>query len=537
MASLKSASNGDNQLPAKDEAFVAEQKEHVHTMDSGSAMRHTTPLMISLALFIGLGGFLLNFDIGYTGLVLVMRPFNEAFGHCITTPGSNKTVCALSATQQSVGSSIYLLFVAVGSGLSGISSNWVGPRGALQVGCIFTIIGAAGMVGSTGNFTAYVVCKCIGAIGLGHIQTMGATYGVECAPSEKRGFLVTLYTVGANIGNLVASCVCLSTQHFPTDWSWQTPIICQIPVAVIFGCGLFIFPQSPRWLLTKENKEEARKSFARLYNRDPASEEVAWQLDDTQTAIAEEKEMSSTTSWTEIFHRNFIRRTLIALAINCCAPLSGAFFIFSYAAIFLRGVGIASPIEISVIINSCVVLGGVTGPIWVEYLGRRRTLITGYAGMATCMLIFSAVSTGLGGVKTGAARGVLIAFLCGWAFVFGGFISSTQFMASAEMHAVRHRNHGQAFISMIGNILSFASSFWGPYMLNAQYGNMGTNVGYFYFGLEFLSLILLYIIVPENARLTLEQIDEYFMSGRKARKTSLARNKRIAKNEINIKDD
>ena len=50
-------------------------------------------------------------------------------------------------------------------------------------------------------------------------------------------------------------------------------------------------------------------------------------------------------------------------------------------------------------------------------------------------------------------------------------------------------------------------------MLNVHYGNMGTNVGYFYFGLEFLSLIPLFLIVPETARLTLEQADEYFMSG------------------------
>ena len=37
--------------------------------------------------------------------------------------------------------------------------------------------------------------------------------------------------------------------------------------------------------------------------------------------------------------------------------------------------------------------------------------------------------------------------------------------------------------------------------------------------------------VPETARLTLEQIDDYFLSGRKAWRTSIGRNKKIAKNE------
>ena len=524
----------------KDEQYVTEHKEHLqphdHGIDPDSAMRHTTTLMILLSMFIGLGGFILNFDIGYTGSVLVMAPFNKAFGHCTQHPGKPE-VCALSATQQSVGSSIYLIFLAMGAGISGLVSNYIGPRGAVQTGCVITIVGAAGMIGSEGNFTGYVVSKCVGAIGLGHIQTMGTTYGVDCAPSRKRGLLVTLYAVGATIGNLSATLVCLGSQHIRSNWSWKTPILCQIPVALIFGLGLFIFPESPRWLLTRGKSDKARTAFSRLYKRDPFSNEVSTQLRDTEMTILEEQEISSTTNWTEIFHRSFIRRTLIATAINTCAPLSGAFFIFSYAGIFLVAVGVGSPIEKSVIINSCVVAGSITSPFWVEYLGRRRTILTGYVGMMTCMLVFAATNSGEHGTKSAASRGVLVAFLSLWAFFFGGFISSTQFLASAEMHAVRHRNYGQAFVSMFGNIFGFAANFWGPYMLNVKYGNMGTNVGYFYFGLETISLVILFLIVPENARLTLEQIDEYFRSGRPAWKTSLARNKRIARGEIDIKDN
>ena len=522
--------------------FPAEHKEdvraHDHAIDPSSAMYRTTGLLIFLNAVIGIGGFILNFDIGYTGSVLVMEPFNRAFGQCATPPGQTTPICALSATQQSLGSSIYLIFLAIGAGFSGVSSHYFGPKGALQFGCVFVVIGAAGMVGSAGNFVGYVASKCVGAVGLGHIQNMGVVYGVECSPPGKRGLLVSLFTVGATIGNLVATAVCAGSQLIPNDWSWRTPIILQIPTAAIFGFGLFYFPQSPRWLLTKGKTDQAHRSFGRLYSTDPLGDDVSRQVLDTQAAIDEEKELSSSTNWTEIFHRNFVRRTMIALAINCCAALSGSFFIFSYAALFLHSVGVGSSINISVIINSCVVVGGLTGPFWVEYIGRRRSIITGYVGMMACMLVFSATSTGLGGVNTAnaASRDVLIAFLCGWAFMFGGFISSTQFMSSSEMHAVRHRSYGQAFSSLISNILAFGSSFWGPYMLNVEYGNMGTNVGYFYFGLEFVSLVILFLIVPECARLTLEQIDEYFISGRTAWRTSLARNKRIAKGEIDVKD-
>ena len=505
-----------------------------HEINSDSHMQRTTSLMIALSFFIGLGGFIVNFDIGYTGLVLVMAPFNKDFGSCMMAKG--RQVCALGATQQSISSSIYLLFMALGGGAAGFSANYLGTRGSVQFGCIWVVIGAAGMLGSGGNLSAYVGCKCIGAIGLGHIQAMSTTYGVECAPARKRGLLITLYSVGSGLGSVVVAAICLGTLSIRNSWAWKTPILLQIPAAIIYLVAFFIFPESPRWLLAKEKPDAARKSFARLYNQDPSSDEVAVQVREVQLTLEEERRISTTTNWTEIFHKNFIRRTFTSVAINVGGALSGAFFIFTYAAVFLKGVGISNPVEITVIINACLWLGLLVGPFVVEYLGRRRTILTGYGGMMICMLVFSAVSTALGSRKR-TVHDVLIAFLCLWSFMFGGFIASSQWLTSAEMHAVRHRTSGQAFVIFVTNIFVFGSNFWTPYMLNADYGNMGTNVGYFYFGIELITAIILFLILPENGRLTLEQIDQYFTSGRKPWKTSLARNERIAKGEIDVKDE
>lgn len=44
-------------------------------------------------------------------------------------------------------------------------------------------------------------------------------------------------------------------------------------------------------------------------------------------------------------------------------------------------------------------------------------------------------------------------------------------------------------------------------------------------------LVLTFFFVPETARLTLEQIDEYFFSGKPAWKTSTSQNKKIAKGQ------
>lgn len=69
-------------------------------------------------------------------------------------------------------------------------------------------------------------------------------------------------------------------------------------------------------------------------------------------------------------------------------------------------------------------------------------------------------------------------------------------------------------------------------MLSASYGDMGTNVGYFYFGITVVVIILTWLFVPETGRLSLEQVDDYFESGTPAWKTSLRKNKATADEEI-----
>ena len=516
---------------------VTKHLEHA-TLNSDLTLK-VTPLMVFFSIWIGLSGWVLNFDIGYSGTVLRMEPFNRAFGRCAMVPASSLLghhsaeralveVCRLSATAQSVGSSIYILFMGLGAGLSGLTSHFLGRRGASQLGCLVVIIGAAGMLGTSGNYTAYVCCKCIGAVGVGHLQAIAPVYGAECTPAKRRGFLVALFSVGAGLGNTVVAVVCLGSSNIATDWSWKTPIICQIPVAVLYGVVLQFFPESPRWLMTRGKVENARNSFGRFYSKDPHSEEISTQIQEVQAAIDLEKEMAATNSWTEIFGRKTIRRTLTAVAIPVGASLSGAFSIFTYAAIFLTGLGIKNPYLINVYVNICVLTGACVGPFAIEFLGRRRSILTGYSGMSTCILIFATVATGLGSTGRVSQR-VLVAFLCLWAFVFGAFIASSIWITSAEMHPVRLRTYGQAFAIMINNIFQFASNFWTPYMISAQYGNWGTNVGYFYFGVEFVTLIVMFLIVPETGRLTLEQIDDFFEDGRGAWKTSLSENKEIAK--------
>lgn len=143
------------------------------------------------------------------------------------------------------------------------------------------------------------------------------------------------------------------------------------------------------------------------------------------------------------------------------------------------------------------------------------------------MLILAVVASVLG--QSGhATQIVMVLILCIWAFTFGATTGPISFVSSSEMHSLSLRTMGQAYATTIYQICAFGAAFWTPYMLNEDYGNMGTNVGYFYFGVTAVIFVLTFLFLPETGRLSLEQIDEFFYTGGAAWKTSLKANKRTA---------
>ncbi len=412
-----------------------------------------------------------------------MQPYNKDFGVCVVKTNANgvaTTSCALTALQQSL-VSLTFIFVALGGALAGLTGRYCGRRGTIQVGCLLVAIGAGGMLGTTGNYTAYIVCKCIGGVGMGHFIAAAPTYGVECTPARSRGLLSSMFNLGLACGAVVAAAVCVGSSKYSTSISWQIPIICKIPLSLILGLGVMLFPESPRWLLVRGREEKARKSFARFNNMDPGDEDVTRQIQEVQQYIELETLVEKTTSWTEIFRGNDARRTWVSVLIGLAQALCGGKFMSAYGSIFLAGVGIGNTFVIILILTSCSLVGAAVTPFLIEYGGRRFSLLVGYSFMGLLMLLIAVIGSAAGSTSD-KVKAAFVALLCLWQFVFGACVSAGIATTAPEMHSVRLRTYGTAFVAMLYEIASFGAAFYTPYMLGAQYGNMGLNVGYSYFG-------------------------------------------------------
>ncbi|KAK5046475.1 hypothetical protein LTR84_008278 [Exophiala bonariae] len=524
-----------NTLPPKEssakhiESFDGDQPED-NRISSHAPLEKPTKCMILFACYISISAMIYNFDLGYSGIVLLMQPFNAAFATCRptqTADGATITKCTLTALEQGL-TSLSILFIGLGATIGGFIGNYLGRRGTIQVGALVTAIGAAGMLGTKGNYTAYLACKSIQSVGLGHIIGAVPQYGVECISASRRGLLMALFNVGLGIGNASAAAVCLGTSHIHSDASWRIPIACQLPLSLLMGVGTLCFPESPRWLLTRDRHDEARKSFATFLQRDSNSPEVTRQLEVVQRYLRLEKQSGATTNWTEIFHGIDRRRTLTSTGILVGSAVVGSKFIQTYAAIFLAGVGFRNPYHITLVVAGCIAAGGICSPIILETLGRRYSLLSGYTLLGLAMMIIATIGSTTDHTKT-AVQGSLTGFLCLWGFTYGGFIATSVPVTAPEMHAVGLRTYGHAFATTVYEIFSFAASFSTPYMLSTKYGNMGTNVGYFFLGLSIAVGTFCYFFVPETGKLTLEEVDDIFLSRTPAPKTSYSKNKATAR--------
>lgn len=174
------------------------------------------------------------------------------------------------------------------------------------------------------------------------------------------------------------------------------------------------------------------------------------------------------------------QRTLISWLVVIGQATCGK-FVSVYASLFLAGIVIDNPFLTTLIVVFCAVAGGLVLPFAAEYGGRRFAVLLGYALAASFMLIIGTVATGLG-PQSPVSKNVLITFLCLWTAVYGALIVASFPTIAPELYPVRLRTYGMASSAAVYETFAFAAAFYTPYMLSRDYGNMGTNVAYFYFG-------------------------------------------------------
>ncbi len=388
---------------------------------------------------------------------------------------------------------------AVGAAGAGWMSASLGRKRSLILAAIMFVAGSL-LCGAAWSPQSLIVARVVLGLAIGIAAFTAPLYLAEVASEDNRGAMISLYQLMITIGILVAF---LSDTAFSYsgNWRWMLGIIA-IPGA-LFLFGVLLLPDSPRWLMMRNRKDEAIGVLQRL--RGDA------QIVAREAADIEEQLRTPQRGW-HLFleNSNFRRSVAFGVMLQLVQQFTGMNVVMYYAPRIFQDMGYdtASQMWFTAAVGLTNVLATFIAIGLVDRWGRKPILYTGFTVMAV----------GLGVVGTMMHLGIsshgeqtltvamLLLFIVGFAMSAGPLV----WTICSEVQPLKGRDFGigcSTFTNWIANMIVGAT------FLSLLNGIGHAATFWLYAGLNLLFLLFTYALVPETKGATLEQIERKLMSG------------------------
>lgn len=458
---------------------------------------------ILIGIFVAFGGILFGYDTGSINGILAMDYFQNQFATERNAEGN----LALTSSQTSLVVSILSAGTFLGALTASPAGDRLGRRMGLIAACGVFAIGVAFQVASTA-IPLMVVGRLFAGYGVGLVSALVPMYQSETSPKWIRGTIVGSYQLAITIGLLLAACANQGTHNRQDTGSYRIPLAIQFIWAIILATGMFILPETPRFLIKSDNYEAAARSMSRLRSLPPDHPAIVDELAEIK-AIHEYEISLGQATYADCFSKKMLKRLLTGCGLQALQQLTGINFIFYYGTQFFKNSGIENAFLIGLITNLVNVISTLPGLYLVEKLGRRRLLLMGAIGMCVCEFIVAIVGVT---VFTDVANKVLIAFVCFYIFFFAVSWGPVAWVVTGEIFPLKVRAKCLSMTTATNWLLNFAIGFATPYMVDSGPGNanMGAKVFFVWGGCCFLCISFVYLMIYETKGLSLEDVDQMY---------------------------
>ncbi|EXJ77352.1 hypothetical protein A1O3_09578 [Capronia epimyces CBS 606.96] len=476
-----------------------------------------TPLTLFTMLYTASCAFNFGYDVGTFGGVQAMQSFAHKFGEYNET----KKAWALSAYLSSLMTALPFLAKALGV----VVGAWLSERFGRKL--MFVALIACCYIGVTLQVAAttpaqFTVGRCLTFAATGLTVIGVPIYLAETSPRELRGMMNATIQLMISLGGLVASLVNLGTKNMTGDKAWQIPVGVQYVAPVFLTIGWFVLPESPRWLISRNQNDRALQSLRRLSKKSKSAAE----LDAEIAALYSADANKGKGTWREVFDRKNRVRTSVAILVMFGQQITGQAFVSQYSVVFYVSQGFASKAFLY------GVLGAVAGVVcvaitWllVDSIGRRTLLLLGGTFMAIFIFIVGGISTATH--PSDAARHTLVASVILFSAAYSLSWAPISYVVVSEVASNRVKEKTNLLACVVSVLTTFVTSFTAPYLINASYANLGGKVGFIYGSICWAILVLAYLYVPELKGRSLEEVDQLFSSGQPLRKFKHIRTKPV----------
>jgi sugar porter (SP) family MFS transporter len=440
------------------------------------------PFVVASAAVAALGGFLFGFDTGIiSGALLFIK---QEFG--------------LSAGLQQLVVGSLLLAAVVGALLGGpISDVWGRKRTLILAALIF---GVGALVASfSPNLAVLVVARVLLGLAIGIASMIVPVYIAEIAPPRVRGALVSLQQFMITVGIMVSYLV---SYAFSGSGAWRWMLgVGMIPAAILF-VGMLPLPESPRWLLAQDRRQDALGVLRRIRHEEHNPEaEIA--------EIEAVHKMQAGVSYRDLFRPSVRPALIVGVGIAFINQMVGVNAVIYYAPTILNDAGFSSSAAILAttgvgILNMLVTLCAL---LLIDRVGRRPLLLVGISGVLLALIVLGAAYV-LPGGPSGAGF-LLVAGLLVYIASFAASLGIAIWLLNSEVYPLEVRGKGAAAGAFTHWVLDFIIA---STVLTLIATITPTGMFWFYGFFAILGIVFVLRRVPETKGKTLEEVSDELSS-------------------------
>ncbi|KAF2771184.1 general substrate transporter [Teratosphaeria nubilosa] len=462
---------------------------------------------------------MIGYDSAFIGTTIALPAFQKEFKF------GQMTASHLALVKENI-VSVYQAGAFFGSIFAYATAFYLGRKISLMVWSVLFILGAGLMLGADGTRGLGLIYagRVLAGMGVGGCSMVVPIYISELAPPAVRGRLVGIYELGWQIGGLVGFWINygLSKTMAESHKQWLIPFAVQlIPAGLLFG-GAFWLKESPRWLLSKNRREQALKNLCWIRHLDPNDLYIVEEVAFMDAALDKQAATVGTGFWQPFIavgtNRKVQWRFFLGGMLFLWQNGSGINAINYYSPTFFRSIGVsgtnASFLTTGIygVVKTCLTL------VWlfilIDNLGRRKLLMIGAAGGSVCMWIIGIyinVTDPNNNERTSLGPGGIAAifFFYLWTAFYTPTWNGTPWVLNSEIFDQNTRSLGQASAAAHNWLWNFIISRFTPQMFEAM-GPSGCGVYYFFASMMIVSIPFVYFLVPETKGVPLESMDRLF---------------------------
>jgi len=460
--------------------------------------RTSSAYVILLCCVAAIGGFLFGFDSG------VINGTVDALAKAFGTQAAGTGFAVASV----------LLGCAVGAFGAGNLADSLGRRPTMLLNAILFLASAVA-TGAANSAGFFIAARVAGGIAIGAASVLAPMYIAEVAPAEMRGRLASLQQMAIVTGLFFAFLsndilARLAGGAGASFWlgapAWRWMFWMEALSAVAFMLGILRIPESPRFLIFRGKREQAREIFARIGGD---AERLVRQVEESLKGEHRPRLSDLVIPGT----RRIAPVLWVGMGLAAFQQFVGINIIFYYGEILWKAAGVTEQwaLRVNVLSGLVNILATIPAIVLIDRIGRKPLLLAGSVGMALTLgamaIVFGTAGVGPGGKPllghTEAVAGLIAANL--YIVAFGVSWGPVMWVLLGEMFPNQLRGAALAVSGATNWAANFAVTVTFLPLLSAV--GLGGAYG-FYAAAAAISLPFVWTAVRETKGKTLEQMKD-----------------------------